>query len=293
MMLQGSTSRRRLLQSNLLKWFAANGRLLPWRRTRDPWSVFVSETMLQQTQVVRVIPKYWAFLERFPTVDACAASNAGDVIALWNGLGYNRRALGLHRTAVAVMQHHSGIFPNTIDELQRLPGIGPYTSRALLVFAFELPFAVVDTNVGRVLSRAIVGASIQTRGEVQSLADEWLVAESAWAWNSALLDIGATICMKRQVHCEVCPVQGQCLWRGDGEDPAHQTATRTRPQARFDGSNRQLRGRLIAALTRGPIAKADIAHVLDCADAARCEMVMSGLVQDRLIVTNGDVLQLP
>src|SRR5262249_802442 len=137
----------------LLDWSAESRRDLPWRRTRDPWAILVSELMLQQTQVARVVPRYEEFLDRFPTAAACASADVGDVITMWAGLGYNRRAVNLHRCAGAVVSSHGGSLPDSLDALTALPGIGPYTARAVLAFAFERDVAVVDTNVGRVLAR--------------------------------------------------------------------------------------------------------------------------------------------
>ena len=147
----------------VLAWGEAHRRDLPWRRTRDPWAVLVSEFMLQQTQVARVVPKYWAFLDRFPTADACDAARRADVVRVWDGLGYNRRAVRLHAAATAVAT--AGGFPSTRAALQALPGVGPYTARAVLAYAFEADAAVVDTNVARVLAR-VHGRSLRP-GEAQ------------------------------------------------------------------------------------------------------------------------------
>ena len=169
---------------DLAAWFADNGRDLPWRRIRDPWAVVVSELMLQQTQVERVVPRWRRFLDRFPTVAVCAAAPVGDVIDEWSGLGYNRRAVNLHRLAVAVVDEHAGSFPQDRDALEALPGIGPYTSRAVRVFAFELGDAVLDTNVARILAR-VEGRTLG-RADAQRLADANL-GPSPWHHNQALL----------------------------------------------------------------------------------------------------------
>ena len=195
------------LQHAVLTWGARERRDLPWRATRDPWAILVSEVMLQQTQVPRVIPRYVAFLGRFPTVAACATASVGDVVAEWVGLGYNRRAVRLHAAACMVMQEFGGRFPTTASELRRLPGVGPYTVRALLAFAFEDDAAVVDTNVARVLAR--VADRRLTLREVQAAADAALPAGEAWAWNQAMLDIGAALCRPVAPRCAACPARAR------------------------------------------------------------------------------------
>jgi A/G-specific adenine glycosylase len=247
------------VQQALLNWAASHGRdALPWRSTRDPWAVLVSELMLQQTQVARVIPKYEAFLDRFPAPAACAAASAGDVVTAWAGLGYNRRALNLHRTAVVVVDRHSGKLPRSLDELLALPGIGPYTARAVLAFAFEDDVAVLDVNARRVLARA--WSVTDQRG-----ADALVPEGAAWAWNSAVLDLGATICTARAPGCNECPLRSGCAWRGAGhgaEDP-FRPAPR---QSVFEGSDRQGRGRLVDALRGGEVDANDLATAMGWPD---------------------------
>ncbi len=171
---------------------------LPWRRTRDPWAVLVSEVMLQQTQVPRVIPIWEAFMAEFPTVAACAEASQADVVRAWAGLGYNRRAVNLHRAAVLM----DGMVPRDLDALLRLPGIGPYTARAVLAFAWEEDVAVVDTNIARVLSRR-AGRRLTPR-EAQAMADALVPPGRAWEWNQRLMDLGALVCTARAPACERC-----------------------------------------------------------------------------------------
>src|SRR5262245_14190103 len=171
---------------------------LPWRRTRDPWAVLVSEVMLQQTQVPRVIPIWHAFMQRFPTVRACRVSTQADVVKAWAGLGYNRRAVNLHRSAVAM----GDAVPCELAALLALPGIGAYTARAVLVFAFEQDVAVVDTNIARVLSRR-AGRQL-TQKELQREADALVPAGRAWEWNQRLMDLGAVVCTARDPACDDC-----------------------------------------------------------------------------------------
>ncbi len=280
------------LSSTVRSWWPDVARDLPWRVSRDPWEVLVSEVMAQQTQVERVIPKWIAFLERFPTVQAAAVASAGDLIQMWDGLGYNRRALLLHRCAGEVVQRHGGAFPDDLDALLALPGIGPYTARAVLAFAFEHDVAVVDTNVGRVLAR-VVGTSL-TAKDVQATADALVPDGAGWEWNQALLDFGATVCAKRTPRCAECPVQPMCSWAGEGTDPAIGSAAVSAPQSRFAGSDRQGRGRLIAALRNGPLSHEDALVALGFgADVARAERVLAALVRDEMVVSLADRIALP
>lgn len=264
----------------LLAWFAGRGRDLPWRRTRDPWAVLVSELMLQQTQVARVLPRYAEFLERWPTPAACAAAPVGDVVGAWAGLGYNRRAVNLHRCAVAVVTDHDGELPADLPGLLALPGIGPYTARAVLAFAHERDdVGVLDTNAARVLARW-AGRSLRPK-EAQVAADRAVAPGEGWAWNQAMLDLGATTCRPRSPRCGECPVQGWCAWAGDGwpePDPAVGSAGVSGGQPRFEGSDRQGRGRLVDALRAGPVAAADLAEAMGWPDdpdrAARVAMTL-------------------
>jgi A/G-specific adenine glycosylase len=277
----------------VLDWFAQEGRAeLPWRSTRDPWAILVAEVMLQQTQVARVAPRWRGFLDRFPDPAACAAAAPAAVLRAWEGLGYNRRGLALHRCAVAVVDRHDGRMPLDLGALLALPGIGPYTARAVLVFAGERHHGVLDTNIARVLAR-VGGRPLRPR-EAQDLADALVPAEAPWAWNSALMDLGATVCTKRRPRCEACPLAEVCAWRGEGDDPAVGSAGVPGRQSRFAGSDRQGRGRLIDALRRGPVAEADAPAVMGWPDdPARAERVLSGLVRDGLVVTSAGALTLP
>ncbi len=236
----------------LLGWWEAARRDVPWRHTRDPWAVLVSEVMLQQTQVGRVAPRWQRFLERFPTTAACAVAGAGAVVEEWAGLGYNRRAVALHSCATAVEERHGGAFPDDLDALLALPGIGPYTARAVLAFAFERDVAVVDTNVGRVLART-AGQRLTAR-DAQARADALVPAGEGWAWNQAMLDLGAAVCAKRAPACERCPVAAACRWARAGRpqpDPAVGSHAVSRGQSRFAGSFRQGRARLLDAVRLG------------------------------------------
>jgi A/G-specific adenine glycosylase len=277
----------------VLVWSDQAWRDLPWRRTRDPWAILVSETMLQQTQVIRVVPRYLKFLERFPTPVSCARSSLADVVRQWEGLGYNRRAGHLHQAASTIVE--AGQFPDDLAGLLALPGVGPYTARAVLVFAYEQQVGVLDTNVARILART-AGRSLRPK-EAQVGADILVPRDRSWEWNQAMLDLGATVCRARAPRCGDCPVGATCEWFQLGRpepDPAVGSAGVSGKQSRFEGSDRQGRGRLIAALRRGPVAADQVAEVMGWPDDLnRSNRVAATLVVDGLVVRNDDHLSLP
>jgi A/G-specific adenine glycosylase len=284
------------LQAALLGWASTSGRDLPWRQTRDPWAVLVSELMLQQTQVPRVVPLYTAFLDRFPTPAACAAAPLGDVVRAWAGLGYNRRAVNLHRAAQAVVERHGGDLPDDLDALLALPGIGAYTARAVRTFAFDRDVGLVDTNAGRFLARAAAGRPLRSV-EAQGLADSLVPEGRSWAWNSAVFDLGATVCTKRAPSCGRCPISNWCAWAGAGwpaPDPVAGSAGISTPQSTFVGSDRQGRGRLVDVLRRGPIPAGDVAAAAGWPDdGERARRVATDLVRVGLAAWDGGGLRLP
>ncbi len=250
--------------------------------------------MLQQTQVARVIPKWEAFLGAFPTVAACASASQSEVVRMWEGLGYHRRAVNLHRLALAVASTHDGSFPRSLRALINLPGIGPYTARAVLAFAFEEDAAVVDTNVGRIVARSITGRPCSP-AEAQSVADALSPSGGSWEWNQGMLDLGAIVCTKRQPSCGECPVAGICAWRRSGgeTDPAIGSAAVSGRQSRFEGSDRQGRGRLLSALRRGPVGHPELGRAMGWpTDHARAVRVAASLVRDGLVRSVGDQLVL-
>lgn len=236
--------------------------------------------MLQQTQVTRVIPKYHAFLERFPSVASCAAAPTGDVVRMWAGLGYNRRAVNLHRAAVVMGDR----VPDTLEELLVLPGIGPYTARAVLTFAYERDVAILDVNVIRSLAR------LHGRAITQAEADALVPDGQGWAWNQALLDLGATVCTARAPKCDACPLASTCAWRATGGDDPFVV----KRQSKFEGSDRQGRGRLVDALRLGPVASADVPAACGWPDDPdRAHRIAASLVADGLAVATDGVLTLP
>lgn len=279
----------------LLAWSDGWLRDLPWRRTRDPWAVLVSELMLQQTQVARVVPKYESFLAELPDPATCAGASIARVVELWAGLGYNRRAVHLHGCAQAVVERHDGSVPRDLTALLELPGIGPYTARAVLAFAFECDVGIVDTNVARILART-EGRSL-TRSEVQAMADELVPAGSGWRWNQAMLDLGATVCVASAPRCSECPIGGGCAWWSEDRpepDPARGSAGVSGGQNRFEGSDRQGRGRLVEALRERDVTSGELGLVMGWPDdSERAARVAATVVGDGLCVCENGVYRLP
>jgi A/G-specific adenine glycosylase len=231
--------------------------------------------MLQQTQAYRVIPKWEAFVAAYPTPVACATVSLGDVLRLWQGLGYPRRARNLQAAAVAVVERHDGVVPDDLDSLLALPGVGPYTARAVLAFAYERDVAVVDTNIARVLAR---NAGVRlTPKQAQSAADELVPRQEGWAWNQILMDLGAVVC-RPTPDCDACPLRQDCRWASAGRpvpDPAIGSAGVSRSQSKFEGSDRQARGRVLSELVRG------------AAPASRFDArILAGLVGDGLVTVD-------
>jgi A/G-specific adenine glycosylase len=272
------------LQEAILAWSAEGWRDLPWRATRDPWAILVSELMLQQTQVSRVVPRWHEFMARWPTPTDCAASSPDEVVRAWAGLGYNRRALSLHRCAVTIVGRHGGSLPDDLDALRALPGVGPYTARAVLAFAFERDVGVLDVNAARVVTRAVAGRRLGGV-ELQRLADDLVPTARGWVWNQAMLDLGAQVCTARAPRCQRCPLQAVCRWRAQGgADPAV-AASR---QAPFAGSDRQGRGRLLDALRAGPVGSSAIASACGWPDdEVRSDRIAAALVTDGFAALDG------
>jgi len=266
----------------VLAWGVPRMRDLPWRRERDPWRILVAEVMLQQTRVERVIPKWEAFLRAYPTPQRCSEAALGDVLRLWQGLGYPRRARNLQATAAEVVGAHGGRLPDSLEALMALPGIGPYTARAVLAFAFERDVAVVDTNIARVLAR--VSGTRLTPKRVQDAADELVPVGDGWTWNQVIMDLGAVLC-RPVPRCADCPISVGCNWHRAGHpdpDPAVGSFGVSGKQAPFEGSDRQQRGRVIAALGASRRSASDFDP-----------RIVEGLVADGLVRRDGDDLALP
>lgn len=276
------------LHEDVLDWFEGAARDLPWRRDTSPWSVMVSEFMLQQTPVIRVLPVYAAWMDRWPTPAALAAEPTGEAVRAWGRLGYPRRALRLHAAATAIVERHSGEVPRTREELLALPGVGDYTAAAIESFAFNGRAVVMDTNVRRVFARVVSGvqfpATAVTAAE-RALATTLLPIDDAHRWAAATMELGAVVCTARSPRCDECPVASLCRWRAAGY-PAHDGPAR-RGQA-WDGTDRQCRGRLMAVLREapGPVPKAALDVVWP--DALQRERCLDGLVADELVEPVGD-----
>ena len=253
----------------LLAWYLRERRDLPWRRTRDPYRILVSEVMLQQTQVARVVPRYERFLDRFPDVAALAASEPRAVIAEWSGLGYNRRALALRGAAIAVDRDG---WPRTAMALRALPGVGPYTAAAVATFAFGERVAAVDTNIRRVIER--VDGRRRPEPALARRAGRLVPADDPASWNQAVMELGATVCTARRPDCGRCPV-ARCRSRGRAA-----TGARRRPDGaatvRFEDTDRFVRGRVVAALVAHEPLPSGLAP-------GRVERAVDGLVADGLV----------
>jgi len=274
------------LHEPILRWYDDHARELPWRSAAaDPWSVMVSEFMLQQTPVARVLPVHEQWLERWPTPGALAAERAGEAVRAWGRLGYPRRALRLHAAATAIVEHHDGEVPDSYEDLIALPGIGDYTAAAIAVFAHGKRHAVLDTNVRRVLARVasaqeFPGPSV-TRAE-RSLAESLLPPDdpTAATWSVALMELGALVCTAAAPRCSDCPISDRCAWRAAGH-PAYDGPPR-RGQA-WAGTDRQCRGRLLAVVREreGAVhrSRLDAAWPEDD-QRARC---LAALVEDGLL----------
>lgn len=288
-------SRIATARSAILRWFGRNGRDLPWRRSRDPWAVLVSELMLQQTQVERVIPKYEAFLERWPTPAALAASPLGDVLRAWSGLGYNRRAKHLHEAAKAVVERFDGVVPRTVEALESLPGIGRYTSRAVASFAFNDDVALWDTNVRRIFLRVFAGGEFARRvpGEdaLERLLTEALPKGKSRDWHGALMDFGSAVCTGRSPGCGECPLAASCVAAPKFLAGRTPKAALVKRQPAFPGSRRQGRGAIIRLLAerRGGVAVTEIAALSGRADA---DELLDALVGEGLVARRGGEVRL-
>jgi A/G-specific adenine glycosylase len=280
------------LRAALLAWFDTDGRALAFRfeRDPDPWAVLVSEVMAQQTQVARVAEKWWVFMSRFPTPTVLAAAPTGDVIRAWQGLGYNRRAIDLQRAARAIVRA-GGHVPADVDSLRALPGVGPYTARAVAAIAFGQPVGAVDVNVRRVVGR-LVGADLSQvpPGQIQAAADELVDPARAGDWTHALMDLGATVCRPVRPNCDGCPVRAWCAFAAAAARPPTPTPPPRRVSSRgravpFEVTTRWLRGRIVDRLCGSPPGTAVTfdeplgLHTAEAVSAALASLAADGLVE--------------
>ncbi len=271
-------------------WFRLSGRDLPWRRPGfTAWGTLVSEVMLQQTPVARVIPRLEEWLERWPTPADLAAVPAGEAVRAWNRLGYPRRALNLHAAAVAITERHGGVVPEHVAELLALPGVGEYTARAVAVFAYGHRHPVVDTNVRRVIARAVDGQAQpgppSTRRDLAAMEAQLPHdLPGARLANAAIMELGAIVCTARAPRCDVCPLAETCAWRAAGY-PDY-VGVRKPAQKRYEGSDRQVRGLILAELRASdvPVTQGELDTVwLDDTQRARA---LKGLIADGLVTGN-------
>jgi A/G-specific adenine glycosylase len=282
------------LESTIIGWYAASARDLPWRQPgTDPWAVLVSEFMLQQTPVNRVLPAYAAWLARWPDAPALAEASPGDAVRQWGRLGYPRRALRLHACAELITARHGGKVPDSVAELRALPGVGAYTASAVAGFAFGQRYPVLDTNVRRVLARLCTGSEPEGRSAASvaeiALAESLLPPQDdrrAATWSVALMELGALVCTAARPACDRCPVSAACSWRQRGR-PA---ATNRRKPQRYEGSDRQCRGALLAVLRNAsdPVRESDLGS--DWPDRAQRDRVLAALLADGLAQKCGDGL---
>jgi A/G-specific adenine glycosylase len=269
-------------------WYEAGHRELPWRHPDYPaWGILVSEFMLQQTPVARVIPRLAEWLARWPTPADLAAVPPGEAVRAWDRLGYPRRALNLHGAAVAIAERHRNRVPSDVDELLALPGVGPYTARATAAFAYGVRTPVVDTNVRRVLARALGGQAEpgvpQTRRDLDAM-EAILPLDPARAvlTNAGAMELGQTVCTARAPRCEACPLAELCAWRAAGY-PDYEGARAPR-QKKYEGSDRQVRGLILHELRTADIpVPADRLSAL-WRDAVQLERALAGLLRDGLVI---------
>ncbi len=280
------------LPDRVLTWYDQHARELPWRsESASAWSVLVSEFMLQQTPVSRVLPVHQAWMARWPAPADLAATGVGDALRAWGRLGYPRRALRLHAAATAIVLEHCGDVPTSLEALRSLPGVGDYTAAAVASFAFGQRHAVLDTNVRRVLARHRSGSAYPGSGVTvaeRRLAESLLPPSPARAarWGVAVMELGALVCTAAAPRCEACPVAADCVWRLAGS-PAH---VGTRRRQAWTGTDRQCRGRLLAVLrdATGPVPRTLLEQVWP--DAAQRDRCLASLVTDGLVAPVGDNL---
>jgi len=289
----------RLASDELLAWYEVHGRsTLPWRNSRDPYCIIVSEFMLQQTQVDRVVAAYERFIAAYPAFEALAAASRADVVRAWKGLGYNMRAVRLHELACTVVARHAGAMPSDVEALRALPGIGPYTAAAVRAFAFEIDDVAIDVNLRRVVHRLSFGLEHPPKANATQIDDAaWVLLPHGRAhdWNSAMMDLGATICTARAPKCTQCPLRAACAAAPFGEaeiartSQARLAAKRQGPQSRlpFTQTRRYVRGRILDRLRElapgAVIRTADLVASVDLERRYSLDEILDGMERDGLV----------
>jgi A/G-specific adenine glycosylase len=278
-----------LLADAAIEWYDRNARDLPWREPGvGAWEVLVSEVMLQQTQVTRVVPAFRNFLRRYPSVRSLAAAPLREVLGAWAGLGYNRRAVNLSSAARTIVRSHGGRVPSSPEFLRTLPGVGPYTAAALASLAFGLPVPAIDTNVARVVARARLGGEPREvrRGDLEAAARDWLDPTDPGAWNQALMDLGREVC-RPAPRCSECPLSRGCRFHAAGL----RVARTGRPRAPFRGSIREVRGAVIRELRDRPSASVAALARLTGEPASRVIEAIRALARDGLVEASAAAIE--
>lgn len=324
----------KLFHTLIFEWFKKHGRILPWRMKqefedlgvreetiasyfskmwdRNPYHVVISELMLQQTQVDRVLPKFEAFLKAFPTVHDLSNAKLSEVLILWKGLGYNRRAIFLHKMAQTIVKDFDGVFPKKEEELLKLPGVGGYTARAILAFGYGQDVGVIDTNIKRIYSRAFFGDEFQnldvSKKEFEQVVDESVPKGMGDPWNQSLMDFGALICTASSPKCDTCPIQTICkanvrakefgfLSYADQLKAKKPKENKKREKVLFKNTDRYFRGKIIDILREHPVHMKDLQKIMVdtymLADLKRFGQIIETLMVDGLIVIKGSIVALP
>jgi A/G-specific adenine glycosylase len=280
--------------NRVVSWFSENKRDLPWRAPdASPWSILVSEVMLQQTPVARVLPVHDYWLSRWPTPASLATESLAEVLRAWDKMGYPRRAKRLHEAATVIVNHHQGVVPQELDALLALPGVGDYTARAVRCFAFQIPESVVDTNVRRVVARAVLGQgeagpprTVADRGALGELLETLDDDPARCAGAAGLMELGALVCKARTPDCQACPLADVCQWRAQGY-PAYVGKIAPK-QARFEGSDRQARGVILRELRTSDTPVPEIFLQGLWPEAPQFSRALSSLIEDGLIEVSAD-----
>lgn len=281
-----STLDIRAFQTYILSWWEKNKRDLPWRKTRNPYKIMVSEVMLQQTQVLRVIDKYEEFIQKFPDVHSLQKVKKSDVLKIWKGLGYNRRALYLYNTAKTIVKAHGGEFPEDEKTLRTLPGIGEYTARAILIFAYNKQIACIDTNIEQILTHYFFKGKKQKPSKIKELAEKLVPKGKSWEWHQALMDFNSMELKSKKSEVRSQNIEESASWRRKD----------SKKKIPFKETDRFFRGRVIDRLREGDIDESELLNLFSKKykkPSVFLKKIIQGLEKDGLLVNNRGVLELP